>query len=247
MKKILCSIRAIYKITFLFLILLVPRCSLYSQVNLNYKEIFGKQYFEAINYLNSNQWITNTLIRNKIDPCFAKSVIFPELIRYSYIRDKMEIQALKTLYVQYGPTYADFSIGRFQIKPTFAEKLETDLKTIACFKHDAEVEQIDTAQTNHARLQRVKRLDSEKWQVQYLIWFIKVMDYKYPSISGSLNLNHVWFYATAYNCGYYLPEKQIRENMAKNYFHTALFSSNERYNYGSVSSYFWSQCRQSEK
>lgn len=247
MKKTSFSIRAICRIAVTKILLVFTSGFLCGQTNgLNYREIFGEKYNEAIDYLTKNPWITQSLAKSNINPCLAKSVVFPELFRFSYLKDKMEVQALKTLYVQYGQKYANFSVGRFQMKPGFAEKVEADLKTITCFKNDATVKQIDTTQSSNARLERIKRLDSEKWQVQYLIWFIKVMDHKYPNLKGRVTANNVRFISTAYNCGYYLPEKQIRANMTKYFFHTALLSSNEKYNYASVSSFYWSQCNRAD-
>lgn len=155
----------------------------------------------------------------------------------------MEVQALKTLYVQYGQDYANFSVGRFQIKPEFAEHLEADIKVNLRIK-DSLIKYIDTTQTPKARRERIERLDSEAWQVQYLVWFIKVMNHKFPHLSGQVTGNNIMFYATAYNCGYYLSETEINENTSKSYFHTAIFSSKEKYNYASVSYYFWVQCMQ---
>jgi len=234
-----------YKIPVLLILLTIPRGLIFSQVTNqpDYKVIFGKQYTEALNYLNKNQWITTTLLRNKIDPCFAKSIVFPELIRYSYIRDRMEVEALKTLYVQYGQQYANFSVGRFQIKPGFAEKLEADLKVNPGFIGDTLVKNIDTAQTPYARLERIKRLDNEKWQVQYLVWFIKIMEVRFKNIVWKSEEEKLRFFATAYNCGYHYTKSYIEANMVKNYFHTALFNSAKKYNYASVSLYYWLNCR----
>ncbi len=53
----------------------------------------------------------------------AVAVIFPELVRYSAIRDALEISLLKTLYVYKGDDYADFSVGIFQLKPSCAVQI----------------------------------------------------------------------------------------------------------------------------
>ena len=49
------------------------------------------------------------------------AIFFPELIRYSFIRDLLETTALEYLYIENGKNYADFSIGRMQMKPSFIE------------------------------------------------------------------------------------------------------------------------------
>ena len=42
------------------------------------------------------------------------SVVFPELVRYSALRDKMEITLLKALYINVGRDYANFSLAIFR-------------------------------------------------------------------------------------------------------------------------------------
>lgn len=244
MKKTLCSTRAIYNFIVLFITILVPQGFLLGQANNlpDYQKIFGEQYSEAINYLNKNEWITISLLTNKIDPCFAKSIIFPELIRYSYLKDKMEIQALKTLYVQYGQNYANFSIGKFQIKPSFAEQLEKDLKQLNNFQFDTNLKNIDTTQTKQSRLKRVKRLESDKWQVQYLIWFIKLSQERFDKLSLFSESEKLKFLSTAYNCGYHKGYKIIMEVSRNNYFHTNLVSCKHFYNYSDISLFFWNKC-----
>ena len=61
----------------------------------------------------------------------ALAVVFPEIVRYSDLEDLIQIRALKVLYVQYGRKYADFSVGHFQMKPSFIEQLEADWNRLA--------------------------------------------------------------------------------------------------------------------
>jgi hypothetical protein len=105
---------------FLFFIPILG-CTQHPASNPNYYEIFGADYEYAVNKIEENSWWADTLVKNNIDPQFALSVIFPELIRYSSISDFIEVKALEVLYVQYGKDYSDFSIGLFQMKPEFAE------------------------------------------------------------------------------------------------------------------------------
>ena len=59
----------------------------------------------------------------------AVAVVFPELVRYSALMDFMETTAVKALYQQKGVKGADFSIGRFQMKPSFVADLERQRPT----------------------------------------------------------------------------------------------------------------------
>jgi hypothetical protein len=56
------------------------------------------------------------------------SIVFPEIIRYNAFKDFLETKTLEWLYVEYGKDKADFSIGLFQMKPSFVEKLEKYLQ-----------------------------------------------------------------------------------------------------------------------
>src|SRR5664280_3652904 len=67
----------------------------YSQ-QLNYKEVFGNHYQIAEDFITSNRWMADTLKSNGIDPCTGLAIIFPELIRYSSIRDIIETCLLYT-------------------------------------------------------------------------------------------------------------------------------------------------------
>ena len=90
--------------------------------SLNYPEIFGDDWKKAMLFESENRsWMEPILAKNHISYPLAVAVIFPELVRYSALRDKMEITLLKALYINLGDDYANFSIGQFQMKPSFAE------------------------------------------------------------------------------------------------------------------------------
>ena len=214
------------------------KAPLYDYKSDNYLQVFGSKYIDACSYFATNSWISDTLKSYKVDPAIAVAIVFPELIRYSALSDKFETGALLTLYVQYGQKYADFSIGHFQMKPTFAKQLETDLQKLpaeeknCCFRFDVN-------ETEKARLERVKRLDSPIWQVRYLIYFIKIMDSKYASKFWTTTSEKLTFYATAYNCGYTLPEPKIREKLQSKLFYTSLLKGNICYSYSAIAVDFY--------
>lgn len=205
---------------------------------LNYKILFGEKYFGAYSYLSSQQWISDTLQLNGIDPDFAKAIVFPEIIRYSALQNSLEMQGLFTLYVQYGSSYANFSVGLFQMKPEFAELIERDAKNLSGF-YSLRFKNIDNSNTPEARTARVNRLNTMNWQVQYLIGFIKIMDQKYEEMHWTSANEKLRFYATAYNFGFTKSEKEIRKKMNEKHFHTSSFRSNICYNYCSISNEYY--------
>ena len=202
----------------------------YSQ-ELNYKEVFGKHYQLAEDFISSNTWIADTLKSNGIDPCTAIAIIFPELIRYSSIRDKIETAALKSLYIQYGKDYADFSIGQFQMKPSFAEDIEKEYIKWKGFL----VNGIDTASCATARKERVSRLNSTEGQVRYLCMFIKLMKRNLQQLSLLGKTEEVKLMATAYNYGFKTNIKTLKEISQKRFFYTGIIASETKYNYSDIS------------
>lgn len=98
-----------------------------SSQSVNYIEIFGNDWKKAMTFVEENNiWIQPALAYHNITYHEAVAVVFPELVRFSALRDKMETTLLKTLYRNLGEYYADFSIGVFQIKPSFAEKIREE-------------------------------------------------------------------------------------------------------------------------
>jgi hypothetical protein len=202
----------------------------YSQ-QLNYKEVFGNHYQLAEDFINSNNWIADTLKSNGIDPCTGLAIIFPELIRYSSIRDKIETAALKSLYIQYGKDYADFSIGQFQMKPSFAEEIE---KEYIKWK-GLSIEGTDTTSCAASRKERVNRLNSSEGQVMYLCMFIKLMKGNLKQISLLGKTEEIRLMAAAYNYGFKTDIKTLKEISQKRFFYIGIIASETKFNYSDIS------------
>ena len=171
-------------------------------------------------------------------PCdIAESVIFPELIRYSLLQDRMETGAVKALYVTCGPGGCDFSIGPFQMKPSFVEDLEKRwMRSGLARRYNLF---FDTKDSENARKVRISRMEKEEWQCIYLAVFLKMLYLDYGSVNkqgehtqdgiDTLPLREqVRLAATAYNRGCrwvnpgYGPLEEIRARSREKHFHTAI-------------------------
>jgi len=225
---------------FLFLVLTSYGQAPPEEENRSYRSLFGEKYTEALDYLSGQSRMSETLDARGISPAFAKALVFPEVIRYSAIRDRLEMHGLITLYVQYGSAYSDFSVGRFQMKPSFAVQVEKDAKKLPADRKTM-LGEVDTSDTPQARLARIQRLDSQEWQLQYLIGFIDIMDQRYGNAFETDNQEKLRFYATAYNCGYAKTETAIRKKMKESHFHTALLRSDVCYNYSDIALEFYTR------
>ena len=132
------------------------------------KEVYEKDYKWAVKFLKKHK---RTIIKKssdyKTDTATIVSVVFPEIIRYSIFKDYFEIKGLELIYVEHGKKYADFSIGYFQMKPSFFEKIEeyvnrsNELK--AKFPHIIEYQNIIEKRVRKERLERFKNFD---WQLE---------------------------------------------------------------------------------
>lgn len=177
--------------------------------------------------------------------------MFPELIRYALFQDRMETGAVKALYVSKGTGGCDFSIGRFQMKPSFAEDVEKRwMRSGLARQYNL---YFDTKDNETARRIRISRLEKEEWQCIYLAVFLKMLylDYGSENKQGehtqdgidTLPLKEqVRLAATAYNRGCrwvnpgYGPLEEIRAKSREKHFHTAIVptSKTRRYVYADI-------------
>jgi hypothetical protein len=207
-----------------------------------YKDIFGEHYESACRFIDHNRWISDSLLRYNTDPCIGLSVIFPELIRYSSIRDKLEIKALQTLYVQYGRAYADFSIGNFQMKPSFAEDLEKEYIRQHGMQ-DNLCSGIDTTSSEQARKERMDRLVRLPVQVRYLAMFLIIMDQKF-SVAPFIDItDRLMLMAAAFNHGFKSDLSVLSGIAGQNFFYTGMIPARTKFNYADISSDYFSKCR----
>lgn len=209
-----------------------------------YNIIFGYDYHCAEVILEKNQWMHDTLENNGFEPDFALAVIFPELVRYSAISDYVETKALEVLYVQYGPEYADFSVGLFQMKPSFAEQIEEDIYRFGLLKDYPSLSVLHPRINDnpHLRKERITRLKDEYFQLKYLEAFLLIMQKRYPGILNKPVEDQLVFYATAYNSGYRKGEKQILKESSRSYFYTGLTEPEKKFCYAHIAvDYFQSQ------
>lgn len=132
------------------------------------------------------------------------AVVFPELCRYSYIEDVAETSALEIDYVL--GLGADFSIGKLQMKPSFAETIEhlagKDLR--ARFPWLTSLPPEGRA----ARAERLQRLKSEDGEADYLALFLLIMTRRFPATTHG-GVAAVRLLAAAYNGGVQLSRAEL--------------------------------------
>lgn len=205
---------------------------------LNYAEIFGGDWQKAVAFVEENKiWIKPALKKYDISYEEAVAVVFPELVRYSALRDKMETALLKTLYRNLGDDYADFSIGVFQVKPSFAEKIRDESlvgknrKIKNLFKNRSAY-----PDEKSFRASIVADLEDPETELNYIIAFLKICENRFI-INWPDKASKIKFLATAYNTGFWKSSEEIEAMTEKKFFNTKLFKT-ENYSYADVA-LFW--------
>jgi hypothetical protein len=203
----------------------------------NYPQIFGEDYQKALAfYQQEKAQIDKTAKRYGLHGRRFFAVAFPELIRYNYFKDFLESGALELRYVDHGPKAADFSIGHFQMKPSFVESLEDYLrlheKDLAPYLHLSQYPQTDLKQQRQQRLQRLK---SSKWQIAYLAAFWAIMEHRTTGRTWTGEEEQFRYFATAYNTGFQRSTSQIELWLNKKAFPYGInYGEGDQYNYADV-------------
>lgn len=203
-------------------------------------QYFGDSYNEAISYCEKKKMEINTIVSNYgISSEEAISIVFPEIIRYNRFQDFAETTSLEIAYVQGGRAIADFSIGRFQMKPSFVECLEQELlsyndlllkfKDVVTYETDASVEYI--------RSERIERLKQESWQLKYLACFIRLAEKRFAKELSDKPTERLLILSSAYNKGLnssYSDLKMLSEKKTFPYGN----AKTGRFSYYDVANYF---------
>lgn len=203
----------------------------------DYPAVFGANWQKADRYINENDpWMRKLSAKYKVDFLLAKSIVFPELVRYSAIRDKMEITLLKALYVNYGADYANFSIGVFQVKPSCAEEILSEVAKMRDRKFAAHFKPLDSKLTiPEKREALIKELENPQSEYFYIIALIKILENKYHYLNNETVEYKLGFFATAYNCGFSNTEDHIRQQFKLKSFYTSLSKPTDCFSYADIS------------
>ncbi|MEP7258078.1 MAG: hypothetical protein ABI687_06815 [Flavitalea sp.] len=194
--------------------------------DIDYKKIFGSDYTWAVSWLQKNDSLISAVAASfHVPPKELKSIVFPELIRYNKVFDAIQIESLKYLYVTEGKTYANFSVGYFQMKPSFAESVEREQSRL--FEYTTG--RID----EEGRRERVQRLVNTREQLIYLSAFYKICEKKFADIKFTSADEKLKLFATCYNAGFHRSYESLLAMQHKKQF--------LNYNYSDISLYYFNK------
>ena len=176
------------------------------------------------------------------DAKFMQSIVFPEVMRFNSLKDGVEAESLRTLYVQFGKDYANFSIGIFQMKPTFAEEVEQKVKKLLPDSIVKELQLQYTATGEESiRLERVTRLLDEDWQMIYLTAFVCICNKTYAHKNFSSPLEKLQWYATVYNAGFDKTDAFISNKIKQDNFYLSRQMPGKKFKYAAIAGWFYNK------
>jgi hypothetical protein len=176
------------------------------------------------------------------DYTFMQSIVFPEVMRYNSIKDGIEAESLRTLYVQFGADYANFSIGLFQMKPTFAELVEQKSKQWLPVNIYKELQlDYNSNDEEDIRMQRLERLQDEDWQMVYLTAFICLCNKMYVNKIFSSQKEKLQWYATVYNAGFDKKENYISQKIQQDNFYLNQGMPEKKFKYAAIAGWYYNK------
>ena len=155
----------------------------------------------------------------------VSSVVFPELLRYSEFRN--ELESLMNECLAFASEESNgFSIGLFQMKPSFAAKVESLICENPELKEKySSIDFGGDLSSVNSRLKRINRLNSFDLQVEYLKAFADY-EIKALSLENETFTQRLCFLATAYNYGI-----QTDRSVLESVFDWQTFPSGNRHLY----------------
>lgn len=204
----------------------------------DFATIFGEDYQKAKTFcIEHKAEIEKKANEYKLPANELTAIVFPELIRYSTFQNFFETKALEYVYVQKGSAVADFSIGHFQMKPSFVEALELTITENVTLNEQFGHLLISTSYTiSEQREIRLERLQKLSWQLDYLCCFYVLSKQKFKRTLIVLNSQQEFeFLATAYNTGFHKSPKAIEKAMHQaSYPYGSKYPSSQQYIYAAV-------------
>jgi hypothetical protein len=176
----------------------------------------------------------------QVSPRFMQALVFPEVMRYNTLKDGIETESLRTLYVQLGEEYANFSIGLFQMKPTFAETVETKAKQLLPDSIYNELQLTYTASTaEDIRMERVERLQDKEYQLVYLTAFVAICNKLYQQHAFANETEKLQWYATVYNAGFDKSDSYIAAKIKQDNFYLQQGMPGKKFRYAAVAGWYF--------
>ena len=184
-----------------------------------YIAVYPSQSHQAIETFESCRVELKKVFPNATDDelRIVFSIVAPEAGCYNALSDSFETAAVKNGYPSSGSP--DYSIGLFQMKPSFVESLENEVAKDSALK--AKYGSRLAYRSNDVkakRRERVDRLASSDWQVCYLAVFYDVVKKRTSTWRLDDAESKVRYWATLYNAGFYLSKARVEQRQGVKQF-----------------------------
>jgi len=203
------------------------------------RQHFSGRYEDAIRFVKHNSdRLTRLIDFEGGNTDVVVSVIFPELIRFSMWKDYFETKANELMYIRDDPRGKFFSIGMYQIKPTFAEKVESFIQsTPSLASVYAHLYTYDVTGDEQIRAERLKRLKSWIWQTRYVTAFTKIVESRF-SLSSMAVDDKIAFICSAYNHDFLCDSSEVVQWISRKSFPYGIKRENP-FTYAEVALFFY--------
>ena len=205
-------------------------------------DAYPKDANATVDFIGNHREIREILVKTMSDDVadMAIAIVAPEISQYSSVTNFAQQRSLSLSYILYGR--GDFSVGRFQMKPSFAEAVEKtvasdrELKTLHPKLYFVVAEDADEMTLREQRHDRLERLSSLEWQCRYLAAFISIVEKQTGSMTFSSEEERLRYWATLYNAGLNRTASQVAAIQKKKQFPRF---GNVKFNYADVAVEFY--------
>ena len=193
-----------------------------------FPEEFPTEYANAVIRAQAYESLLIRLMPDQaILPRIGISIVFPEMVRYLYIRDLAEIASMEFSYLVGMPV--DFSIGPLQMKPSFALTLEK-AKPLLAAQLFPSLSEYSLQQQRKVILNRLKNPED---QLTYLSLFLRYALERYPALAQG-ETEAIAQAAMLYNAGLELTDEEISIARSNNTFPFGPAYRGNQYNYADL-------------
>jgi len=208
--------------------------------SVDYSKVWPEDFQYAVQFIKAHNHIIHEVFNENDElASMTLSVGFPEMLRYNAFKDFFETKSLEVAYVKYGLEAVDFSIGEFQMKPSFAESLENEVEDCGELIDLREVLSYSHLNKQQIRKERIERLKDMKWQLIYMKAFTLFMFEKYPNLKTEDDEFKVAFLASAYNYGFQSSFIEIENWTRVHAFPHGLKANVEQYAYSDIAAFYY--------
>lgn len=214
----------------------------------NVEEFFGNDYHAAVRFVKEHkaQFVQHAQGLSG-DSCLSEgdkarvfaSVVFPEIVRHSRFKDFFETAAIEYGYVQGGRQVANYSIGSFQMRPSFVEDLEQYAQQTKLHKLYDQLRGFVSDTPREIRKERVERLRTLYWQMFYLYSFFRIAHQITPVKKFTSPEKYLRYMASLYNYGLTRNTKAIHAWSRVKAFPMGSSFTGKQYSYAEVALFFF--------